>query len=69
MWGGKCDGNGGILVVVGVSVCRFLQLSESPIQFALGSYPAIFYFRGLGPVVSDSSVSSCLLCPKLVILA
>jgi hypothetical protein len=27
MWGGKCDGNGGILVVVGVSVCHFLQLS------------------------------------------
>jgi hypothetical protein len=69
MWGGKCDGSGGILVVLGVSVGRFLRLSEFPTQFASGSYPAIFYFRGLGLVFSDSSVSSCLLCPKLVILA
>jgi hypothetical protein len=69
MWVGKCDGGGGILVVSGVSVGRLLQLSEFPTQFASGSYPAIFYFHGLGLVFSDSSVSSCLLCPKLVILA
>jgi hypothetical protein len=69
MWGGKCDGSGGILVVLGVSGGRFLLLSEFPTQFASGSYPAIFYFRGLGLVFSDSLLSSCLLCPKLVILA
>jgi hypothetical protein len=69
MRGGKCDVSGGILVVLGVSVGRFLLLSEFPTQFASVSYLAIFYFRGLGLVFSDSLVSSCLLCPKLVILA
>ncbi len=69
MWVGKCDGGGGILVVSGVSVGRFLRLSEFPTLFVPGSYPARLYFHGLGPVILDSSVSSCLLCLKLVILA